>query len=279
VLAEGGEIGVCAPAHFSLLKSGGAITLALDYGKVHARLDHAVPLTFYTPMIVATPIAIGNGPRDSTLGLDTSGSMCVLAERGAVRIELQLTGQTLLVPQSGEIGFAGGQLETLHDNLGGCRCEAQAARTAPPPGPRPLELSVPVPAKLSLPSKPSEKTGTAETRDAPNTPVVEEPIYKVLMPALMFDASKPMPPPDPSPEMILLVRRVRVRPAVVFRGRVEAPPTPPPVITAQAQSPPAPPLRAAEDQPRKKEVTLTAWIKNFFRRLTSRGPCAGVGCG
>lgn len=279
VLAEGGEIGVCAPAHFSLLKSGGAITLALDYGKVHARLGHAVPLTIYTPLVIATPIAIGTGPRDSTLGLDISGAMCVLADRGAVRIELQLTGQMLLVPQNGEIGLAGGQLETLRDSPGGCRCEALAARTTPPPGPKPPELSVPVPAKLSLPIKPPEKTGMAETRDAPGPPVVEEPIYKVLMPALMFDASKPLPPPEPNPEMILLLRRVRVRPAVVFRGRVDAPPTPPLVITAQAQVPPALPSRAAEDQPRKQEVTLAAWIKNFFRRLTSRGPCAGVGCG
>lgn len=279
VLAEGGEISVCAPAHFSLLKSGGAVTLALDYGKVHARLDHALPLTIYTPLIIATPIAIGNGPRDATLGLDTNGAMCVLAERGAVRIELQLTGQMLLVPQSGEIGLSGSQLETLRENSGGCRCEVPAARTVSPPGPKPPEVSVPVPAKVSLPIKPPEKIDTAEIRDAPRPPVVEEPIYKVLMPALMFDASKPVPPPAPSPEMILLVRRVRVRPAVVFRGRVEAPPAAPPVITAKAQMPPTAPLRAEEDQPRKKEVTLAAWIKNFFRRLVSRGPCAGVGCG
>ena len=36
---------------------------------------------------------------------------------------------------------------------------------------------------------------------------------------------------------------------------------------------------ASDDQPAKKEVTLVVRIKNVFRRLTSRGPCAGVGCG
>src|SRR6266849_2827882 len=58
-LAEGGEIGICGPAHFSLLKSGGAVTLALDYGRIHARLLGSPALAIYTPLIVATPMAIG----------------------------------------------------------------------------------------------------------------------------------------------------------------------------------------------------------------------------
>jgi hypothetical protein len=276
-LVEGGEIGVCAPAHFSLLKSGGAITLALDYGRLHARLDHPVPLTIYTPQILATPVAIGSAPRDATIGLDTAGAMCVLTERGAVRIEFQLTGQTLLVPQSGEISLVGGQLGALRGSAGDCRCEGLAARAKPPAGPQPPEVSVVAPARLVQPIKPPEKNEKTEAREDPKPPAIEEPIYKVLMPPLMFDASRPVPPPEPSPEMILLVRRVRVRPAVVFRGRVENPPEPPAVTTAQAQ--PLPTSPAAEDQPAKKEVTLTARIKNFFRRLASRGPCAGVGCG
>lgn len=278
-LVEGGEIAVCAPAHFSLLKSGGAITLALDYGRVHPRLERGVPLTIYTPQVVATPMAIGDAPRDATIGLDAAGAMCVLAERGAVRIELQLTGQTLLVPQGGEIALAGGQMETLRGTSGGCRCEVLAARAKPVEGPKPPELSVPAPARLAQPIKPREKNEKAEAGDDPKPPTIEEPIYKVLMPPLMFDASKPVPPPEPSTETILLVRRVRVRPVVVFRGRVEAPPEPPPVTVAQAQPPIALLSPAAEDPPAKKEVTLAARIKNFFRRLTSRGPCAGVGCG
>src|SRR5947209_14338695 len=71
-LAEGGEIGICGPAHLSLLKSGNSVTVALDYGRVHAKLDRGVPLTVYTPLIVATPVAIGDAPRDATVGFERS---------------------------------------------------------------------------------------------------------------------------------------------------------------------------------------------------------------
>src|SRR5580692_10708672 len=60
-LVEGGDIAVCGPAHFSVLKSGGSITVALDYGRVHPQLDSAVPLAIYTPLIVATPVAAVQG--------------------------------------------------------------------------------------------------------------------------------------------------------------------------------------------------------------------------
>ena len=35
-LIEGGHITICGPAHFSVLKSGGSLTLALDTGTIHA---------------------------------------------------------------------------------------------------------------------------------------------------------------------------------------------------------------------------------------------------
>ena len=60
-LDAGGEISVCGPAHFKLLKSAGAVTLALDYGRVHPSLDSAETFTIYTPTIIATPIAISGG--------------------------------------------------------------------------------------------------------------------------------------------------------------------------------------------------------------------------
>ena len=265
VLVEGGEIGICAPAHFSLLKSGGAITLALDYGRVHTRLEHGAPLTIYTPLIVATPIAIVDRPRDVTVGLEVSGAMCVLAARGAVRIEQQLTGQSILVPQSGEIALAGGQLDSLRGTAGTCQCEALSARASPPPPPRPPELSV-----LARPNRPEKPAA----REDLQPPAIDEPIYKVLMPPLTFDAAAPTPPPPPSPEVLLLVREVRVRPAEVFRGRVEGPPTPLPAPRPVQAS------TSAEDPPPKKQVSVDARIGNFFRRMFSRrGPCAGAGCG
>ena len=60
-LVEGGDIAICGPAHFSVLKAGGAVTLALDYGSVHPQLISGVPLAIYTPLIVVTPVAIGQG--------------------------------------------------------------------------------------------------------------------------------------------------------------------------------------------------------------------------
>ena len=122
-LVEGGEIDLCAPAHLTLLKSGGAITVALDYGRVHVRLDSEIPLTVYTPLIVATPIAIGQGPRGITVGLDQKDEMCASAETGAARLEQQLSGQSLLVPQGGELSFTGGQLNAPRMGAQGCHCE------------------------------------------------------------------------------------------------------------------------------------------------------------
>jgi len=269
-LAEGGEIGICGPAHLSLLKSGNTVTVALDYGRVHAKLDRAVPLTVYTPLIVATPVAIGDAPRDATVGFEASGTMCVLASRGAVRLEQQLTGQVLLVPQAGEVALAEGQLDSLRETSGSCQCEVQLAR-ATPPGSKPAEISVPVSADLAKAVKPPEKTTRPDPKEEMKPPVIEEPIYKVLMPALTFSAASPNPPPDPSPQVILLVRRVRVRPVTVYRGHVKAPPPPPPppVLAATITPTLAPPTPAASPPPvrPKPQLGLVARMKDFFRKL------------
>ncbi len=290
-LVEGGELGICGPAHLSLLKSGGAVTVALDYGRVHARLDASAPVTIYTPLIVATPTAIGSAPRDATVGLEPGGAMCVLAARGALRVEQQLTAETLLVPQSGELMLVGGQLGSLRGAAGGCQCEISSTPVFTIPPPRPpqtglLAAAQPVSAKPAPPPAPKEPAKPEMTpeeaiKDLPRVegrasgpPAREEPIYKVMMPPLSFDASKPAPPPDPSPETIRLVRQVRVRPAVWFRGHVEEAPAPPP-----AAKPAPPPVQvAANVEPPKKEPSVFARIRNFFRKVSGRGPCAGAGC-
>ncbi|MBI3669725.1 MAG: hypothetical protein HY237_08100 [Acidobacteria bacterium] len=274
VLNEGGEIGICGPAHFSLLKSGGAVTLALDYGRIHALLGRGAPLTVYSALIVATPVAIADGPRDATMGLEQSGSMCVLSTRGAVRVEQQLTGQVLLVPQSGEVVFAEGQLDSLRGGTGTCQCEVSLPMADPPEGPRPSELSVPVPAELARPVKPPQKNAKPGSAEELPPPPIEEPIYKVMMPPLSFNAAAPAPPePQPSPETMLLVREVRVRPAVEYHGRVEALPVP---------APAAQPARLAGsvlEAPSKKHASFGSRVRGFFRRLFGRPPCKGEGCG
>lgn len=264
-LDAGGEISVCGPAHFKMIKSAGALTLALDYGRIHPLLDSAETFTIYTPTIIATPISISDAPRDTTVGLDSTGKMCVLTTHGAMRVEPQFSDQSLIVPQGGTANLAGGQIESLHGDAAACSCDfphvhTETSQTA---SPRP---------EISALARPREPDKTDELPQPAAPP--EEPVYTVLMPALSFDANAPAPPPDPSPQTILLVREVRLNPSAVFHGHVnpapaqtiaEAPITPPPQKRTDVQSP--------ETQP-----GLLDRLRNFYRKLTGRPPCAGSGC-
>lgn len=259
-LAEGGDIAICGPAHFSVLKAGGSITMALDYGRVHPQLESAVPLAIYTPLIVATPVAVTEGARDVTLGLDQTGEMCAYTAKGAVRVEQQLTGQSLLVPQGGEVDLSGGELSTLHQISGSCSCDLMVASSAPVQ--KQLELSVPI----HPPTPPAARPSTA-----PPPPPSVETVYRVDMPPLTFDAKSPTPPPDPDSSTMLLVRESRVAPEVVFRGRVEAVALR--VTPAQSTQPKAPPSAI---QPQAKPGLLARFFGIFFHKAH---PCAGSGCG
>jgi hypothetical protein len=268
LLDAGGEISICGPAHFTLVKSPGAITLALDYGRVHPTLDSSETFTIYTPLVVATPVAISGARRDTTLGLDETGEMCILTSRGAMRVEPQFSGQSLIVPQGGVVNLAGGQIESLHSDAASCSCDfPRASIERPRPSP-PREIGV-----LSRPIQPEQKKPDASTPPAPS----QEPTYTVLMPPLSFDANSPAPPPDPSPETILLVREVRVRPSVVYRGHVNPAPVPVPAAPSApvVLSPPTP----ADDRRADTQPGIMTRMRNFFRKLTGRTPCAGAGCG
>ena len=82
----------------------------------------------YTPQIQAQPVAIGDGAQDTVVGFDASGAMCIRANRGALRLEQQLTGQSILVPQGGDVFLANGQIDSLRTGSGGqCSCELQLA--------------------------------------------------------------------------------------------------------------------------------------------------------
>jgi len=267
LLVEGGEIGVCGPANLTLLKAGASITLALNFGRIQVSLGNQTALSIYTPLIVAVPLAIANGPRHATIGLETSGTMCVLARSGAVRLEQQFRGNAVVVPEAGEIAMPDGQLESASNATGTCHCEELLAKTEPLPAPKPAELS------MLAPASPTHEKPPAKNDEPPKPPATEVPTWKVLMPPLTFDAAKPVPAPEPSPETILLVREVRVEPAVVFSGRVE------PVRMATLAS-----TRAAihrndwPSAPEKKQGGLFTKIGHFFRRLFG-GRCVGTGCG
>ncbi len=132
-LMEGGQISICGPAHLSVLKSGGSLTIALDTGTIHVLVEGDLPLNIYTPQIQAHTVAVGGGPRDALVGFDATGAMCIRANRGAIRLEQQLTGQTLLIPQAGDVLLLNGQLDGLRNDSGHCACGLQVAKAAPPP--------------------------------------------------------------------------------------------------------------------------------------------------
>src|SRR6266853_1986788 len=265
LLDAGGEISICGPAHFTMVKSTGAITLALDYGRVHPSLDSPETFTIYTPQVVATPVAISGARRDTTLGLDQDGEMCILTARGAMRVEPQFAGQSLIVPQGGVVNFADGPIESLRNDASSCSCDFQ--RPA-------MERPRPLPAReigtLSHPLQPNRKKPDAATPPA----LAQEPVYTVIIPPLSFDASSPAPPPDPSPETILLVREVRMRPTVVFRGHVN----PAPVQIAASAPAASPPSKPADDRREEPQPGIIARMRNFFQKLTGQPPCAGAGC-
>jgi hypothetical protein len=259
-LVEGGEILICGPAHFSVLKSGGALTLALEGGIIHAYLENDLALTVYTPQIQVRPISIGNGPEDVLVGLDSVGTMCIRANKGAARIEQQLTGQSVLVPQSGDISLSNGQIESLRTAAGSCTCEAGMA-----------VIPEQVTTEISRLATPEEIKKAAEERKADPTPAAApppvekpEPFYQVFMPPLRYDANAKVQP-DYDPSLIVLVRRVRVRPTLIFQGKVEGDP----VIARATPSPPPPAQRKPATAQKPAEDSTWGRVKTYWRKLWS----------
>jgi hypothetical protein len=247
-LVEGGQIGICGPAHLSVLKSGTALTIALDTGTIHAHIEHEPSLTMYTPQIQAQPVAIGDSAKDTIVGFDSAGSMCIRSLRGALRLEQQLTGQNVLVPQGGDVFLANGQIDSVHSGAGErCICEltvveavktsAEISRMAtteeirhdviePPKDMKDVKPHTPTTAEAALPAPPvveaqkTQQTLPKVEAQKPAAPPAEAPIYQVYVPPLIFDANAKVQP-DIDPKMIVLVRHVRVRPTLIFQGRVE----------------------------------------------------------
>jgi hypothetical protein len=265
LLNAGGQISICGPAHFKMVKSSGAVTLALDYGRVHPSLESSDGFTIYMPTMVATPIAIGGGPRDMTVGLEQGGEMCIVTSQGAIRVEPQFSDQSMIIPQGGTASLAEGQIVSLHADASACSCEFTRARlqtpkpsqpVGPPPDREIATLAKPLPPERKKP-EPRQSASTS-----PN-----EPIYTVLMPPLTFDAKSPEPPPDPSPETILLVREVRVRSSVEFQGHVNPAPALQPTTAASVA--PSIPAQLPTPPPAKAEIGFIDRVRAFFHKLMS----------
>lgn len=263
-LVEGGQISICGPAHLSVLKSGGAVTVALESGAIHARLEREPALSVYTAQIQGQPVAIGDEPRDFLVGFESAGIMCVRTYRGAMRLEQQLSGQSVMVPQGGDVTLANGQIDTLGNGAGHCKCELQIAKAPVVPSPRNEMRAATVESAAKTDTTPN--SGDAAVSEAgEKSSKKEEAIYTVDTPPLRFDASAKVQP-EPDPRLMVIVRRVRVRPTLIFQGRVEgevvaaAAVPPPPVVSAPANVAPAPTQGSVVDR-----------VRSFFRKLWSRG--------
>jgi hypothetical protein len=256
-LVEGGNITICGPSHFSVLKSGGALTIALESGTIHARIEGKPTLMVYTAQIKAHPIAIGSGPQDVLIGLDTAGTMCIRAGNGAVRIEQQLTGQSLLIPQSGDVSVTNGQLDSLRTSVGRCGCELQISTI---PSGVTTQIS-----GLASTEELKRKAVEAKPSAAPQASAeTEEPIYQVFMPPLHYDANTKVQK-EYDPNLIILVRRARVRSTLIFQGKVEGDP-----VVAQA-APPQPAPTAQKVDMAKRTTEESAWdrVRTFFHKIWS----------
>ncbi len=235
-LAGGGEIDVCGPAKFTLLQSGPAITLALNFGRMRVQLPAAAQLRIFTPTIVATPIDIGGAPRDFTVGLDLSDSLCVVATSGALRLEHQFTGEGLIVPQSGEFFLAAGKLLPVAGVAGSCQCvslQARNAASAPPSQPLPRSP------EMGLTSKPQpEPPPVSEVASQPPVlPQTEPPApaeVHAAPPAIQIrqlaDANQLHPNPQTpanevpdAPALSIPIYKV-VMPPLTFSANAPAPP-------------------------------------------------------
>ena len=250
-LLEGGHITICGPAHFSVLKSGGALTVALESGTIRAFMQSEPALTVYTPQIQAKPISIGNSTMELLVGLDAVGSMCIRATKGAVRIEQQLTGQNMLVPQNVDVTLTNGQLETLKTSNEHCLCEEQQIFSS---STGPVEVS-----QLASSEELKKKATAGPPANAPSPAEKTEPVYQVFMPPLHYDASSKTQE-EFDPNLIILVRRVRVRPTLIFQGKVEGE-----SVIAQNTAP----LATGKTVPATPKPDETTWnrMKNYLRNL------------
>jgi hypothetical protein len=198
--------------------------------------------------------------------------MCVRAVSGAVRVEQQLTGQSVIVPQGGDVLLANGQLDTLRTAAGHCSCELQVAKVPPPPPAASPEVSVLATAD-DLRKRQAE-TKQPDSQPTPPKPLAaQEPIYQVFMPALAYDATAKVQP-DFDPEFIVLVRRVRVRPTLIFQGRVEGDPVAMASDTAPhnpaAVGPPFTQQTATKPAEPNQNGSVLDRVRNFFHRLWTR---------
>jgi hypothetical protein len=107
---------------------------------------------------------------------------------------------------------------------------------------------------------------------APKPAAKDGPVYQVFMPPLSYDATAKVQPDNFDPQLIILVRRARVRPSLIFHGTV----TDAPVVAQNA--PPAAPQPRATPPPQAQQLqqknppasnSVISRIRAFFHSLFS----------
>ncbi len=218
-LIDGGEVSICGPAKFTVLANAdGAITLALDFGRMHVELPASVSLRVLTPMIVATPIEIEGGKRDVIVGLDENNSLCVLAATGAVQLEQQFSGQRMIVPQSSDFSLQNGQLVPVVDVGGSCKCAQVPMITPGQPSGRTTETAMAIP-----PAGDTHPVARPQEPKIAEAPAAAAPADKIELPPMVYSSAMPSPPDVPTEETAALIREVHDQADWEFTGRVEAP--------------------------------------------------------
>lgn len=297
-LFDGGDVDVCGPAKFTVLMEGADVTLALNFGRVRARLPSVTTLRIFTPTIIGTPLDIAGGARDVTVGLGLDDSLCVTATSGAIQLENQFTGEKLIVPQAGEFFLNAGRLLPVAGTPGSCQCVRAEAMPSPARAPSPDYAITVEPPTESTPAKvPAATTeATPDPEPSPNievsvlaqaneahpivppaknvdaaAPPASSPMSTTVVAPLTFTAGSPIPPPGPSAETILLVREARVSPDYEFSGQVAAPEFAQAVQHALGEGAAAPQTQtpaAAQNQtaakPPKKKSGFWASLKRVF---------------
>ena len=110
-------------------------------------------------------------------------------------------------------------------------------------------------------------TEVARAPAAPPKPAAKDgPAHQVFMPPLSYDASAKVQPDYFDPQLIVLVRRVRVRPTLIFQGSVKDAPA-----VAKKTSPVAPAKMPEMPAPQSQQAqpSIFARIRAFFRSLFS----------
>jgi len=295
-LYAGGQVEVCGPAKFTMLLSGDAVTLALNFGRVRVELPAKTALRIFTPTIIGTPIDISGGARDVTVGLSLDDSLCVLATSGAIQLEHQFTGEKLIVPQAGEFFLSAGRLLPVAGTPGSCQCTATETTPVPPPRaptpdyaasvmPRATPVAVPPPSQVAAEPEPETRpnievgvlaaanethpVAPASKNIAPVAPPTSAPIYTAVPPPLTYMAGMPIRPPDPTPDMVLLIREAQVSPDWEFTGHVAAPEFAQAMQQALGEKAAAPQTQSAAENPpatapAKKKGGFWASLKRAF---------------